>query len=234
MSLILLNASKGEPITLENPINETKIGLKRVSVWVGWYNINEEQTLYWNDGGNNQEVNIEPGLYSFSDLVEVLTGQIEGFTIEIDKKTGKIEMTIPENHKLRLTDRIYNLLGLDIPEKFPEQISWMDSGDYEGDRPVEFYPKRILIYLKQLSTTKNLTNHRNNSKIVFSQLLDIVPIKNESFGQSYTLIYEKPIFKKLNQGVNELDFDFKIDWENGDRKKLDNHGLPIDLVLEIK
>jgi hypothetical protein len=60
-------------------------------------------------------------------------------------------------------------------------------------------------------------------------------MSTKPFGESFMINFENPHFKRLTTGViNELDFDFMVEWGNGVKHKLDNHGLPIDLVLEIK
>ena len=50
-------------------------------------------------------------------------------------------MDVPDVHEIWLPDAIRYLLGLD-------DENWLSSGMYDGNRPIEFSPKRILIYLK--------------------------------------------------------------------------------------
>ena len=57
-------------------------------------------------------------------------------------------MIIPASYQVWLPEAIRYLLGL-------EDEDWLSAGEYEGDRAVEFSPKRLLIYLKQLSTSTN-------------------------------------------------------------------------------
>ena len=52
-----------------------------------------------------------------------------------------IYMNVPDVHEMWLPDAIRYLLGLD-------DENWLSSGMYDGNRPIEFSPKRILIYLK--------------------------------------------------------------------------------------
>ena len=231
MFITLTNASKGKPYSLDQNIENCKqIGIRSISMWVGWYNIYEEQSWRWAQADtpqNSTEVKIQPGLYSFSDLVELLTSQIENFTITVNKTNGLINMNIPPDHQVWLPAAIRYLLGL-------EDEDWLSAGEYEGDRAVEFSPKRILIYLKQLSTSKNIES--KNQRLELSQLLGVIPISSESFGGYTTINFDQPIFKDLacSSKINELDFDFKMQWGNGNKHKLDNHSQPIDLILEIK
>ena len=88
------------------------------------------------------------------------------------------------------------------------------------------------MYLNQLSTTNNL--QYSNNFIQGSWLLGSIDLSNAAFGEYFVTTYEKPIFNKLQNGsIHELDFDFKVEWENFS-KKLDNHNQPLDLVLEIR
>ena len=232
-SLKIIDASKGKPFRLEESLtNKEKIGLKKAIVWAGWYNIREEQTWRWNDGGDPTEETIEPGNYTFEELSKVFTEKIDGLTITIDEKTFKMEMTIPDGKLIQFPERIHQVFGLDLPEDQTNYEYWMDAGEYFGDRIVELSPKRILVYLNQLSTTNNLVGE--GTRITGSRLLGIIPISNVHFGEGYTIQNEKPSFLKLTSTIDEFDFDFKLDWGNGGKEKLDNHGLPIDLDLEIR
>ena len=51
MFITITNASKGKPYTLQEPIDNSNgklmIGIQSISMWVGWYNIYEEQTWRW-------------------------------------------------------------------------------------------------------------------------------------------------------------------------------------------
>ena len=160
----------------------------------------------------------------------MLTGQVESFTITVNRTNGLINMIIPAGYEIWLPEAIRYLLGL-------EDDDWLTAGEYEGDRAVEFSPKRLLIYLKQLSTSTNFESkhlEKNQLGLEPSQLLGVIPISSKSFGEYTTVSFDNPLFKDLNCNINELDFDFKIEWANGKRDKLDNHSQPIDLILEIK
>ena len=139
-------------------------------------------------------------------------------------------MIIPAGYQVWLPEAIRYLLGL-------EDEDWLSAGEYEGDRAFEFSPKRLFIYLKQLPTSKNFENNfKNNTQhLEPSQLLGVIPISSKKFGEYTTISFDNPLFENLNcNSINELDFDFKIEWANGKRDKLDNHSQPIDLILEIQ
>ena len=228
MFLTITNAEKGKPVRLSSLIDNVnknlKIGLKRISGRVGWYNVEED--IVWSYLHNEQEttVEIKPRLYNFDMLAKELTSHIDGFEIEANKGDGKIDMTIPDEYKVLFPDQIREMLGLD-------DVGWL-AGDYTGDHAIEFSPRRILVYLNALSTSENFQQQRDF--LNGSELLEFIDLSNAEFGEYFVTKYEKPCFKKLKQNqIHHLDFDFKVEWANK-TKKLDNHDQPIDLVLEIK
>ena len=232
MFITITDASKGKPFILNEPIDNSSkqlmIGIRRISLWVGYYNIYDEQTIRYatKNQGESTEIKLEAGLYNFKQLVDFLTAEIENLSITVNRTNGFITMIVPNNIQIWLPEPVRYLLGLD-------DDGWLATGEYIGDRAVEFSPKRILIYLKQLSTTNNISN--NNQKLGPSQLLDIIPITSESFGECTTYNFEIPHFKNLMTGnINELDFDFKVEWSNDVKHKLNNNSQPIDIILEIK
>ena len=133
MFITLADASRGKPYSLNQPLEGCRqIGIRTIFMWVGWYNIYTEQTWRWtleNSPNNSTEVKIQPGLYSFSDLVQMLTGQVEGFTITVNRTNGLINMIIPAGYQVWLPEAIRYLLGL-------EDEDWLSAGEYEGDFPV--------------------------------------------------------------------------------------------------
>ena len=103
MFLTITDASKGKPYTLQAPIDNSDgkltIGIRSISMWVGWYNIYEEQTWRWSkpaEGAGSTEIKLEAGLYSFSELVEILTSEIEGLSIMVKHSGGAGSITAAE------------------------------------------------------------------------------------------------------------------------------------------
>ena len=84
-------------------------------------------------------------------------------------------MIIPAGYKVWLPEAIRYLLGL-------EDEYWLSAGQYEGDRAVEFSPKRLCIYLKQLSTSANFELSKSQH-LEPSQLLGVIPISSKKFGE---------------------------------------------------
>ena len=228
----ITNAEKGKPIRLSQTIDNTnrnlKIGLKSISGRVGWYNIDSELNWYYtHQGGDPSDaIKVFPGLYSFEELTKEFSSQIDGLEFEVDEKTGKIAMTIPEEYQIWFPDRVLEMFGLD-------DRGWLTAGDYEGDHSIEFAPQRILVYLKQLSTTGNITNFASQN-LSGSQLLGFIPIPNSDFGEHFFTVFEKPNFKSLQTtSIYEIDLDFKIEWRSNSIK-LNNHEQPLNFELIIK
>ena len=137
MILRFTDAAKGKPYRLSETIDNTnknlKIGLKRVYGRVGWYNIDEELEWRYRVESNLSKSKIQPGLYSFDDMTNVFTDEIDGFEIDVDEKTAKITMNIPENHEIWIPDRIKKIFGLD-------DVNPLSLG-YTGDHPVDSHPE---------------------------------------------------------------------------------------------
>ena len=225
MFITISDAAKGKPFSLQEPLTQcSKIAVHKIDMWIGYYNIYEDQTCRWAlDGQEESQILIvESGLYNFTELVEHLA--FDGLSITDNRTKGLVEISIPAGVHLWLSEPIRYLLGIN-------ETGWL-RGDYIGDRPPEFTPKRLLISLKQISTSENFKN--NNQLLQPSQLLHSIPLSAEEFGSFLTIKVDTPQFKQLQNNVHELDFDFKVEWSNGVKQKLDNHGQPIDFVLTIK
>ena len=117
MLITLTDVSRGKPYSLNQSIKSCKqIGIRTIFMLVGWYNIYKEQSWRWareDTPNNSTEVKIQPGLYSFSDLAEILTCQVEGFTITVNRTNGLINMIIPASYQVCLPEAIRYLLGLE-------------------------------------------------------------------------------------------------------------------------
>lgn len=212
---------------LDNTDEKLKIGIKKIDYGVGFYNIYETQTCRWGRvDQDSEEFTIDPGLYTFNKLATTLTNSIQNFNITLDKTTGLIDISLSENVQLWLPEAIKYMLGITHED-------WIQNG-YEGDQPVEFLPAGgIYIYLNELSTSKNLRT--NAGKIVGCRLLGIIPMLSENFAQYVSLHFDKPCFKELTaSNIHQFEFSLKLRWKNGAEHRLDNHHMPIRLVLEIK
>jgi hypothetical protein len=232
MFITISDISKGKPFRFETPIDNSsnenkKIGIRSITMWVGWYNINEEQTCRWGVIGREEstKIKIKPGYYLFEQLVEQLTDVCVGLSIEVNLLDGIIDMVIPPGKQLLLSSQVSYLLGMN-------EEGWL-KGDYFGDRTIQFAPQRMLIYLNQLSTTDNISD--NGAALRPSRLLETFPIPYKSIGGYQTFNFDNPHFKFLQTGsIHELEFEIQMAWGNEVIHKLDNHSQPISILLEVR
>ena len=223
------NVQRGEAVPLQEYIDnrdgDLRVGLRSITYSVGWFNIPSGESFSWEEDGNPiQSAEVSPGLYSWAQLVDLLK-QIghNSITIEVSQVNGLITLNVNRGWAIRLTDGILTLLGLDdgLGGK------WLTAGNYyTGDRPVNFAPTKMLyLHLEQINTTSNTVDG------VPSSLLGVVGIECHTFGDIHTVRFEHPEFKRLRGGtVHELEV--KIRDDTG--QVLDNHDLPVSLVLEVR
>ena len=94
-------------------------------------------------------------------------------------------MIIPAGYQVWLPEAIRYLLRL-------ADEDWLSAGEYEGDRAVEFSPKRLFTYLKQLSTSTNFEPSKTQ-QLEPSQLLGVILISSKKFGEYTTISFDYPI-----------------------------------------
>jgi hypothetical protein len=210
-----------QPIRLESPIDNKsgnlKIGLKSITMWVGYYNVQEKDRFKWvRTGEQTMNVQINPGLYSFYELAKIFTDAVPDLALDVNTVNGLAELFIPENIEIQLPQQIKNLLGL-------QDKGWLQTGEYVGDDAVSFLPKILHVNLEELSTTNNIVDGKP------SQLLELIPLSSEQFGYSTTVNFPHPSYKQLQTGdINEFNVDLFISG-----KVLNNHNQPIYLTFEI-
>jgi len=227
MFYTITNVQRGQAVPLQQYIDnrngDLRVGLRSITYSVGWFNIHSGESISWRNNESKVETAVEtakipPGLYDFSQLKDFLKQRY--ITIEVSRVDGLI--TLNADKAVHLTDGILTILGLDdgLDGK------WLASGKYTGDRPVNFAPTNMLhLFLEQINTTLNIVDGAP------SALLELVGVECQVFGDTHTDVFEHPKFKCLQAGtIHELEI--KIRDDTG--KILDNHGLPISLVLEVR
>ena len=226
MFLTLTNVQTGD-VFLQQPIDNRggnlRIGLRSITFTVGWYNIESRQMVSFrnSDKGPTESTIIEPGLYSFSQLSEIIQRAGPGNTsLKVNETNGIISMETKQ--EVLLTHKLLQLLGLDdgLGRK------WLGrNGIYIGDRPVNFSKTKVLcVHLEEINTTNNLVNGTR------STLLASIGLGCPSFGDVNTVYVNNPEYKQLKDGtLSELKVTIKDEFG----KCIDNHQLPIYLTLEI-
>ena len=221
----LTNVQRGESVPLQQYIDNCSgdllVGLRSITYTVGWFNIGVRESVSWrNGGGPPEKSDFTPGLYSFETLFENMIQT--GILLTVSQVNGLIKLTVNLGWEIQLTDGLLTLLELD--DGFGGK--WLGEGTYIGDRPVNFTPTKVLhVHLEQLNTTTNIVDGAP------SQVLTTIPIQCHSFGDINAVRIEHPEYKHLRNGsVGEL----KVMVRDKLGVVIDNHDLPISLILEIK
>lgn len=220
MHHIILNTDKIVPLQqyIDNTNSDIKVGLRSIMYNIGWYNINYE-TVKWIKGGTTPDVDfiIQPGLYNFNDLQNILINTTPQLKLHINKSNGIAVISVPKGYDVHLTDGLKQMLGI-MGNVFSE-------GTHIGSRPINFSPlKSLYIHLNQVNTTDNFYNG------VQSDLIGVVPVGDKTFGDTVNVHYEHPEFRNLADGtISELEI--RVTDENNNI--IENHGLPISIVLEF-
>lgn len=222
----LSNVQSGKSVSLQqyidNRAGNVLVGLRSITYWIGWHNVEAETNLWYHNGTNIENSHFHsfpPGLYSFDQLKEIILSTEVGLTLDVNRTNGIVTMVIPANTQVALSAPLRNLIGLD-------DEGWLDPGTYTGDRPVNFtIAKALYIHLDQVNTSKNMLDGAP------STLLGVIPVTDQSFGQIAHHDFASPQFRHLQDGaVDELKLQIKDEYG----KNLDNHGLPITVVLEFQ
>ena len=223
---------KGEAVAvglqqyIDNRCGDLLIGLRSITYTVGWYNIDAGESFSWRSStwgvsGASNTTDIHPGLYGFAQLHDTIKAENSNTLLDVSKVNGLITLTVGNGSEVLLTDGLLSLLGLD--DGLGGQ--WLNAGTYAGDRPVNFASTKMLyVHLDQINTTSNVLDGAP------STLLAIIAPGCHLFGDINFIRVKHPEFKRLGGGtVSEL----KVSIRDDSGKILDNHGLPISLVLEI-
>ena len=228
MFQVLTNVQTGGAVSLQQYIDnrngDLRVGLRSITYTVGWFNINAGESFSWRpQGGETPESDnqIPPGLYSADQLAAVIMGSSASLTLSTSKVNGLITLVGPPDVEVKFTDRILDLFGLD--DGLGDQ--WLSAGIYTGDRPMNFATTKMLnLHLDQINTTANVFDGAP------STLLAMVGLGDYRFGDIKTVRIEHPEFKRFQSGnVDEL----KVSIRDTTGGSLDNHDLPISVVLEI-
>ncbi len=196
---------------IDNRTGNLSVGLRSITYTVGWYNINAGESFSWRSD-----------IYGFTQLKDLIEAGSGNVTLEVSKVNGLITLTVGAGWEISLTDGLLFLLGLD--DGLGGQ--WLNVGSYNGDRPVNFATMKVVrVHLEQINTIDNVVGGAP------STLLACVGIECHSFRDVHTVRVEHLEYKRLRNGsVGEL----KVTVRDETEKVIDNHDLPISLVLEFK
>ncbi len=211
-------------VPINNPDGRLKVGLRSITYTVGWYNIVEGETIvYRENGGIEKTIRPTPGLYGFEDLREIVNAIDPSIQVVANKINGLVSLAIGVGWEIKFSDGLLEMLGLD------DGLGglWLATGFYLGDRPVNFIhqqQKPLMVYLDQINTTGNFLDGKP------STLLGMVGARYSNYGDVETVHFPKPEFRELICGqIYQLD----VFVRDENFEPIDNHGLPICVVLEI-
>ncbi len=226
MFVTLANVQRGQAFGLQqyidNRANSLRVGLRSINFTVGWYNVELGESFSWQSGeGSINTLNIPPGLYGFTQLKDLIESSDINVGLEVNKANGLMTLTVPDGSKVQLTDGLLTLLGLE--DGLGGQ--WLDGGTYLARSPVDFMGTKTLhIHLEQINSFQNILNGGP------STLLTTVGLGCHAFGEINTLRVEHPELKRLQSGTIS---EFKVVVLDDRGRRINNHQLPISLVLEV-
>ena len=196
MFFMLTNVQSGA-VALQEPIDNRNgnlpVGLRSITYMVGWYNVGAGESISWRAPSNNESrrshprsTTVAPGLYGIEDLIKLLeeaaNDRSARIAISTNSLNGLLTLTVTNGWEVQITNGLLTLLGLNDGRGG----LWLDSGAYDGDRPVNFTSTKSLhVHLNQLNTTKNsrIVPNRPFSPVL---VLDAMPL--ETFIQSASRI----------------------------------------------
>jgi len=225
---ILTNVQDGAAVVLHQSIDNRngsmRVGLRSISVTVGWYNVEAGEMLLWRRSGSLEEGSFEfpPGFYRVPRMMNLLRSKAREYAlIRVSSFTGLITLEILDGWELRFTDGLLSLLNID----YWLQGTWLDSGTYGGDRAGNFTgTKTLSMHLHQLSTTANFVDGAP------STLLALVGFDNYSYSATKTIRFENPEFKRL---IKDCISELKITICDYTGKIIHNNQQRISLRLEF-
>ena len=193
---ILTNTQDGATVELQQSIDNRngsmQIGLRSVTVTVGWYNVEAGEILSWRRSGSLEDegsFEFPPGFYRVSRMMNLMRSKAREYAIfRVSSFTGLITLEILDGWELRFTDGLLSLLNID------DGLwgTWLDSGTYEGDRAGNFIgTKTLSVHLHQLSATANFVDGAP------STLLALLGLGSYSYGDTKTIRFDNPELKHL-------------------------------------
>lgn len=211
------------PTYLQQPVDNRdgclRVGLRSITYTVGWFNVTKNEQVISSNGARSV---VHPGLWTLQQLHLHLSASFKDLILTPDETTGLIQLYVtPVQGDVQISEGLRQLLG------FEQTHGLFKAGRrVSGQHPVNFSPNRLLfIHMEQLNTTDNTLNGAPSS------LLAVVAVEGWAYGEIKTSVFPNPAFKSLRQGtLSELELEIKD--ERGNR--IDNHSLPVSVVLEVK
>jgi hypothetical protein len=188
------------------------IALKAITYTVGWFNIPKQQDIK-SQGVTHR---LDAGLWSFTELKKYLESNIYPLQIiEAVHWNGKIRMVSTAD--ITFSDFLCDLF------KFPRgpHTNVTSSGPIQDLSLL----RNLNVHVAELSPSNNFMNGK------LSTLLTTVGLEPYHYGDVRTVHFSNPVTKMLRTGPIS---GFNISIRDDKNNVVDNHGLPIELTLELK
>ena len=103
-----------------------RLAIHSFTFWIGWHNLEPGGWSSWHQGdGQANTLDLIPGLYNFELLSPASANSISDLTIDVDKATGMLSLSVPRGNQTFISKGTNQILGL-------------------GDRPVNSMPQDAL------------------------------------------------------------------------------------------
>lgn len=236
MDLFINSQSLKQPaenitLYLDNLIDNTKgcykIALMEVSFCVGYYNISEKignNAFQYFNGSTTKYMKIVDGLYNvdlyFSEIKRKISAdkdKPENINFETIDQTGKIILSVSDGYAFHIIGSNQDLLGFSKPTEIKGRI--------ESDRSVNFSKfKNLFINLEQINRERNYLNNH------YSNVLKVIPVTANNFGESVVHRFEVPTYHGLiNTHIHQL----HLSITNEDNQLVNFNDQPITYHLHI-
>ena len=191
-------------IQLEEVINNSKsnlmVGLREMTFTADWYNVSRElgnHYIFIRISQQERNIQIPDGYYNLELLEKRISQEIKGFKLEHDLTTNLIQLTLPS-----ATGVFYNFAKLS--DLLGCESTWLPGGTHLCEKPHKLYThKAIYVYLDQINTSNNILVKNKIGKR--SNLLRRISTNDIQFGESTTITFERPQYRRLCDGtINEL------------------------------
>ena len=137
----LTNVQSGDLVHLQHYIDnrggDLRVGLRSITYTVGWYNVNHRESITWRSAKPADRIefsiHVDPGLYNFEGLKDLITRQNTICTMTLDRTNGHCSIDVPFGWEAKLSPGLLHLLGLD-------DVGWFSHGEIIGQVSIHLEP----------------------------------------------------------------------------------------------
>jgi len=183
--------------TIDNTKSCYQVALLEVSFNIGYYNVSQEMgnnAFQYFNGSTTKYMKIVDGLYNvdsyFSEIKRKISGvgdKPDNINYETVDQNGRIILSVSGGYAFHIIGSNQDMLGFSKPTEIKGRI--------ESDRPVSFFKfKNLYIHVDQINRERNYLNNQYNN------LLKVIPVTSNNFGESVVHRFEVPRYLRLING----------------------------------